>query len=76
LKKERKLKSKRKRKHSVSESKGPVQLSKFIKDVGKEVRGRSAVSGKVIKMKVKKSKGDKERDINRRKLLEFLNASV
>lgn len=37
---------------------------------------RSAVSGRVIKMKVKKSKGDKTRDINRKQLLDFLNASL
>ena len=37
---------------------------------------RSAVSGKIMKMKVKKSKDDKLRDINRKQLLEFLNASM
>ena len=34
------------------------------------------MSGRVIKMKVKKTKDDKARDINRKKLLEFLNASM
>ncbi len=37
---------------------------------------RSAISGKVLKMKVKKSKEDKLREINRKHLLEFLNASM
>jgi len=34
------------------------------------------ISGKKIKMKVKKSKKDKQRDKNRAELLEFLNSTV
>jgi hypothetical protein len=40
---------------------------------GEKNPARSAVSGKVIKMKVKKSKKEKERDKNRKELLDFLN---
>lgn len=34
------------------------------------------ISGKKIKMKVKKSKKDKQRDKNRAELLEFLNSTL
>lgn len=37
---------------------------------------RSSVTGRVIKMKVKKSRKDKERDKNREQLRNFLNQSL
>jgi len=42
----------------------------------KEAARRSAVSGKKIKLKVKKSSKDKEREKNRKELLKFLNQTL
>jgi hypothetical protein len=36
---------------------------------------RSVLTGKKIKLKVKKDKGDHERDANRKDLLQFLNSA-
>lgn len=66
-----KLKKKARRRSSSEKRAGPVQLSKYMKD--HDDAQRSAVTGKIIKLKVKKSTKDKERDLNRKQLLEFLN---
>jgi len=63
-------------------AKEPIQLSKFMaeerasdsEDSDDETAARSVISGKKIKMKVKKSKQTKMRDQNREQLLQFLNA--
>ncbi|MED6257582.1 hypothetical protein ATANTOWER_027270 [Ataeniobius toweri] len=49
-------------------------ILKYLKDRDK---GKySMISGKKIKMKVKKSKKDKQRDKNRAELLDFLNSTL
>lgn len=77
-----KLKGHRKSKEDVKDA--PVKLSKFwnvgggagtSSDSDSEPR-RSAISGKKIKRKIKKSKADKEMDKNRQKLLAFLNSTM
>ncbi|KPP69602.1 hypothetical protein Z043_111632, partial [Scleropages formosus] len=75
-KKEKKHKRKKDKKSKAdSESSGPVQISKYLKE--KKKGGKySMISGKRIKMKVKKSKKDKQRDKNRAELLEFLNSAL
>uniref|UniRef100_W5NHT4 Si:ch211-22i13.2 n=1 Tax=Lepisosteus oculatus TaxID=7918 RepID=W5NHT4_LEPOC len=75
-KKEKKHKKKRdkKVKREKESSGGPVQISKFLKDKKKSDK-YSMISGKKIKMKVKKTKKDKQRDKNRAELLEFLNSA-
>lgn len=40
----------------------------------KKEERRSVITGKVIKLKVKKTAADKEREANRKNLLQFLNA--
>ena len=40
----------------------------------KKEERRSIITGKVIKLKVKKTAADKEREANRKHLLQFLNA--
>nr|KAG5698101.1 hypothetical protein BaRGS_031791 [Batillaria attramentaria] len=78
-----KHKKAKKHKHSKKEGDAPVQLSKFWntskQDSDSESSDepqRSAISGKKIKRKVKKSKADRERDKNRAKLLKFLNSTM
>ncbi|AWP20183.1 Hypothetical protein SMAX5B_019688 [Scophthalmus maximus] len=74
-KKEKRHKRKKDKKaKGGEENSGPVQISKYLKD--KKKGKYSMISGKKIKMKVKKSKKDKQRDKNRAELLEFLNSTV
>lgn len=54
---------------------GPVQLSKFMDEEASGNERRSIISGKKIKMSVKKTKEEREREEKRKKLLEFLNDS-
>jgi len=76
-KKKKKKKSKKRAKKKADEAPGPVQLSKFMKERRqKEEAHRSAVSGKKIKLKIKKSSKDKEREKNRKELLHFLNQTL
>jgi len=63
---EKKRKKKDKRKKDKSQKKD--------KDKDKEER-RSILTGKKIKLKVKKGREDHERDANRQELLQFLNAA-
>ncbi|XP_069787463.1 corepressor interacting with RBPJ 1 [Narcine bancroftii] len=70
--KKEKKKKQRKKKNICS---GPVQISKFLKDRDKSDK-YSTITGKKIKMKVKKTRGDKERDRNRAELLQFLNSAM
>ncbi|XP_064601855.1 pre-mRNA-splicing factor 38B-like isoform X2 [Liolophura sinensis] len=69
-------KSKGKKHKQKSKGSEPVQLSKFMSERNQSETGRSAVSGKKIKLKLKKSKQDKERDKNRAQILDFLNAAM
>eukprot|EP00884_Botryococcus_braunii_P019485 jgi/Botrbrau1/621/Bobra.0161s0014.2 len=62
--------TKRKRRSRSREAK-PVQLSQYLHGEEKY----SVISGKKIKLKVDKTKEDREADRNRQQLLEFLNAS-
>ncbi|XP_041269579.1 pre-mRNA-splicing factor CWC22 homolog [Onychostruthus taczanowskii] len=73
-KKENKMK-KKKEKKKRKEKTGPVQLSKFFKNKKKN-ENYSMITGKKIKMKIKKTKEDIERDRNRAQLLEFLNSAL
>lgn len=75
MKKEKTRKRKKEKGHKgQDDSSGPVQISKYLKE--KKKTGKySMISGKKIKMKVKKSKKDKQRDKNRAELLEFLNST-
>ncbi|RXM33703.1 hypothetical protein EOD39_5245 [Acipenser ruthenus] len=73
VKKEKKHKKKKERKVK-HDSSGPVQISKFLND--KKSDKYSMITGKKIKMKVKKSKKDKQRDKNRAELLDFLNSTL
>lgn len=57
------------------ECSGPVQISKYLKERKKGGK-YSMISGKKIKMKVKKSKKDKQAEKNRAELLEFLNSTL
>ena len=66
---------KKKKKKKKKEKTGPVQLSKFFKNKKKN-ENYSMITGKKIKMKIKKTKKDKERDWNRAELLEFLNSAL
>ncbi|MGH0118054.1 UNVERIFIED_CONTAM: hypothetical protein FKN15_052059 [Acipenser sinensis] len=72
VKKEKKHKKKKERKVKCVSS-GPVQISKFLND--KKSDKYSMITGKKIKMKVKKTKKDKQRDKNRAELLDFLNST-
>lgn len=74
-KKEKRHKRKKdKKSKGGEENSGPVQISKYLKE---RKKGKySMISGKKIKMKVKKSKKDKQRDKNRAELLEFLNSTL
>lgn len=54
---------------------GPIQISKYLKERKRKSKF-SMISGKKIKMKLKKSKKDKLRDKNRAELLEFLNSTL
>lgn len=74
-KKEKKNKRKKDKKSKVEEEpSGPVQISKYLK--GKKKGKFSMISGRKIKMKVKKSKKDKQMDKNRAELLDFLNSTL
>ncbi|EDV29102.1 uncharacterized protein TRIADDRAFT_52637 [Trichoplax adhaerens] len=74
-KKKKKLKKdKKSKKHSESKSSGPVQLSQYLQERKKDEDQRSAVSGKKMKLKIKKSTEDKQREKNRQELLNFLNS--
>ncbi|KAJ7601053.1 hypothetical protein C8J56DRAFT_1074908 [Mycena floridula] len=71
--------SKHRRRHSRSRSPESRRSRKDRDDrkrrkERKEER-RSALTGKRIKLKVKKEKGDEERDANRKDLLQFLNST-
>ncbi|XP_048456561.1 protein FAM133-like isoform X1 [Rhincodon typus] len=70
--KKEKIKKHKKKKNVCS---GPVQISKFLKDRDRSDT-YSMITGKKIKMKVKKTKDDKERDRNRAELLQFLNSAM
>lgn len=61
VKKEKKSHSKKK-KHS-DDKRGPVKISEYMKE-RKVDAPRSSVTGRVIKMKVKKSRKDKEVCLN------------
>ncbi|XP_039594460.1 uncharacterized protein si:ch211-22i13.2 [Polypterus senegalus] len=74
MKKEKKHKKKKKGKKAKQEGSGPVQISKFLNE--KKKNEYSMITGKKIKMKVKKTKMDKERDKNRAELLDFLNSTL
>lgn len=74
-KKSKKDKKHKRRKEKKDEDGGPVQISKYLKDRTKGSK-YSMISGKKIKMKVKKSKKDKQMDKNRAELLEFLNSTL
>ncbi|XP_032882256.1 uncharacterized protein DDB_G0271670-like [Amblyraja radiata] len=74
-KKRGKKEKKKKQKKKKNASSGPVQISKFLKDRDKNDK-YSTITGKKIKMKVKKTKGDKQRDRNRAELLQFLNSAM
>lgn len=73
--KSKKKKERKERDDSGEDSKGPVQLSKFLKREEENRVRYSVISGKKIKMKVEKSKEDKVAEANRNELLRFLNAS-
>ncbi|GCB67203.1 hypothetical protein scyTo_0010213 [Scyliorhinus torazame] len=60
-KKREKKEKKRKQKKKKTVCSGPVQISKFLKDRDKSDK-YSMITGKKIKMKVKKTKDDKEDD--------------
>jgi len=81
-KKDKKDKTDKKKKREKEEKKSePIQLSKWREQVGESRSDsdsdgpRSIISGKKIKMKLKKSKEEKIRDANRKQLLDFLNQS-
>ncbi|KAK9839618.1 hypothetical protein WJX81_001271 [Elliptochloris bilobata] len=74
--KKRKDKKRKKEDKKSRKDKGPVQLSKFLeRGEGSGGAKYSAVSGKKIKLKVEKTKADKEAERNRKHLLAVLNAS-
>jgi len=85
-KKKKKEKDRKKDKKEKEKKSEPVQLSKWREQVGDhssadsdsdsggETR-RSAISGKKIKMKTRKSREEKQMEVNRKNLLNFLNQS-
>mmetsp|Transcript_26417 Transcript_26417/g.50165 ORF Transcript_26417/g.50165 Transcript_26417/m.50165 type:complete len:264 (-) Transcript_26417:179-970(-) len=81
-KKKKKSKSKKSKKEKKDASKSkkaePVRLSQFLAgdSSGDEDAPRSAISGKKIQMKVKKSAEDKEAERRRQNVLSRLNAHV
>ncbi|XP_072907008.1 uncharacterized protein [Hemitrygon akajei] len=63
------------KKSKIKKRKKEKQHKKFLKDRDKSDK-YSMITGKRIKMKVKKTRGDKERDRNRAELLQFLNSAM
>lgn len=85
-KKEKKdKKSKHKKKHKKSgkvRERGCLPSSPLLSKspltthlLGQDEEIRSAIDGHIIKRKITKTSGDKERDLNRKSLLQFLNSS-